>query len=117
MNSASVGLLAVLLTFGTFGCATSARKGSAQAGQNLLIEDQKKIEEANAAYKDAILQHGESSDEAVKAKTALDNAKNNYMADQTHVQQLQRMEAQPNPVDSSTHPAGQPGSMNTPTGY
>ena len=65
---AMVGLSACAMTNKTSG------ERSAQASQKLILDDQRDIEKADAHYKDIVLKHGESSDEAVKAKTQLDNA-------------------------------------------
>jgi hypothetical protein len=104
-------IIASLALFGLIGCSTTTasrngEKGSAQAAQRLLTDDQNALAAADAEYKDSILKHGEGSDQAVKAKTAFDNARNKYIADQQHVAQWRRVQAeQPNPVEAATQPA------------
>jgi hypothetical protein len=100
MNITS-GLL-VLAMVGLSGCASWGRHSSADASQKLLLNDQRDIEKREARYKDAVLKHGESSDEAVEAKTEWDNAKNKLAADQIHVQQLQNIEARQNGGTTTT---------------
>ncbi len=85
----------------------NAPKGSPEASTELLREGEKKIAEAEAHYRDVVLRHGESSNEAVKAKTQWNNAKNKYSANQTHVEQLQRMDSEQRPaVDPSKPTSG-----------
>ena len=112
MNTILMGALVVLM--GLSGCSTSkpSTVTSAEQGQKLLAEDQRAIEKAEAEWKEAVLKHGASSDEAVKAQTALDQAKNKLAADQTHVQQLQQIEARESqsttPTPTVTTPPAEP---------
>jgi hypothetical protein len=80
---------------GLSACATTrtSSQQSETASQKLILEDQQAIEKADRKYKDTVLKNGESSNEAVKAKTNLDNAKNKLAADEMHVQQLQKIHA------------------------
>ena len=102
--------LALALTIGFTGCSMfhrRAAKGSPQAQENLLQKGEQDIARAEAKYKEIVLKHGESSIEAVQAKTDWNEAKNKYAANQTHVQQLQRMDAEGRPaVDPSLPTSG-----------
>jgi hypothetical protein len=96
------------------GCSSMGHSdgGSARASQELLLNDQKEIEQADSRYREAILKYGATSNETVAAKTALDNAKNKYVADQQRVQQLQGVNQQPDPVETTTRPAPPPAEQN-----
>ncbi len=101
-----LGVIFAISGLGISGCATSPKKGSPEAGQQLLKDDQAAVNKADANYKDNVLKHGEPSREAVKAKAELDNAKNKLAADEVHVQQLQTIDG----ASTSTTPMGAQGS-------
>lgn len=82
-------------------------KGSPEARTEVLSNDEMEITKAQTRYQDAVLKHGEGSDQAVKAKNEWDKKKAQYAADQVHVQQLQRMDSEPRPaVDPSAPTSG-----------
>jgi hypothetical protein len=82
----------------------SPEKGSPEASRKLLQSGEKEIAAAETNYKATVLKHGESSNEAVKAKTEWNEAKNKYSANQTHVQQLQAIDAAPAPAVNPMSP-------------
>src|SRR3954464_11423005 len=105
MNRKHVILTLTALVFA--GCSSMGHnKGTARAAQQLLTDDQNLLAQADANYKDAILKHGEGSDQATQAKTRPDNARTKNVAAQQHVEQWRRIQnAEPNPVESATQPS------------
>jgi hypothetical protein len=92
-----IGLSVVAAVFMS-GCSMFGKnhvKGSPEARTEVLRDGEKEISDAETRYRGIVLKHGESSKEAVDAKTEWNAAKNKYAANQTHVEQLQRMDAAP----------------------
>ena len=85
----------------------SPAKGSPEARTQLLRKGEIEVAKAETHYRDVVLKHGESSSEAVQAKTDWNDAKNKYAANQTHVGELQRMDSEARPaVDPSAPTSG-----------